>query len=556
MVDTLGEEITITIAESVELDKLAKAYSAKELHLDETQFTFLHDKLGSKKWRMNNLYTIRDKDNNKRILTLNASQQLAIYKFSHNKKIILKSRQQGISTLFLAYYLDDCIFKPGFQAGIQSYGIDEAIKLQKRAMLMWEELDTVIKEILGITLVSSNARGMTFSNGSILKIGNFRGDTLQGLHVSELGKIAKKYPDKAKELKTGAFQAVSTNSKITIESTAEGQSGLFYEMWIRATKKQLLGKPLTPLDFQPIFLSWLIDPDCYLEDKVEPESWHLDYEDKLVAELSIELSDGQRNWLYSKLDELQDDFDQEYPASPDRAFRQSVEGTYFHHQYSKLLDEKRLGDFPFVPLDITGNHIEVNVAWDLGVNDEMVLLFQQTVNGVPRVINAYHNTSQGIEFYVNVLKLLSDKHGYKYGTHILPHDIEVFEMSSGMTRTQTLRKLGITRLRILPKLKFMDSIEVCRNFINMCNINEYTADQVSVSIQQYRKKYDKQLGVYLSVDVHDIHSNYMAALRYLAQGLGISRLTRQVKPLTITSNRIKRAYQGASTSSSTTTCAV
>ena len=48
-----------------------------------------------------------------------------------------------------------------------------------------------------------------FSNRSTLRIGNFRGDTLQSLHVSELGKIAKDYPHKAKDVKDLASALIS-----------------------------------------------------------------------------------------------------------------------------------------------------------------------------------------------------------------------------------------------------------------------------------------------------------------------------------------------------------
>ena len=203
-------------------ETLANSYSHRELNLTEEQQQFINEKLSSKLWRLNNLYTIRDKNGQKRTLKLNASQNKVLTKYKHNKKVILKSRQQGISTLFLAYNLDDCLFKPGYNAGIQSYGLDESDKLSMRARLMWEDLDPNIKGLMQLDVVSDNQKGITFSNGSILKIGNFRGDTLQSLHVSELAKIAKKFPDKAKELKTGAFQAVSSIHNVPTVGLAGG----------------------------------------------------------------------------------------------------------------------------------------------------------------------------------------------------------------------------------------------------------------------------------------------------------------------------------------------
>ena len=186
-IETLGEELFESKEERNERLKLQKDYETNSPTLTDEQLKFVEEKLSSKLWRLNNLYTIKDKDGNRIKFKPNASQ-LKVLMTKHKCKIILKSRQQGISTLFLAYNLDSCLFIPGYEAGIQSYGLSESEKLSNRAELMWDMLDPEIKAILGLKLVSNNQKGMTFSNGSILKIGNFRGDTLQALHCIVTGK--------------------------------------------------------------------------------------------------------------------------------------------------------------------------------------------------------------------------------------------------------------------------------------------------------------------------------------------------------------------------------
>jgi len=482
------------------------------VELTPEQEEFIDTKLSSKFWRMNNLYAIRDKDGVLTKMKLNHSQEKVLRKFKHNKKIILKSRQQGISTLYLAYNLDDVLFKPGYSAGIQSYGQDEADKLSKRAELMWEELDQDIKDMFGLKLVSNNSKGMTFSNGSVLKIGNFRGDTLQGLHVSELGKIAKRYPEKAKELKTGAFQAVSVKNKITIESTAEGQTGLFYEMWQTATTRASSTQELTPLDFQPIFLSWMEDPDCTLSYEYPISEDVIEYQKKVKDELDIDLSQEQLWWLAAKMAELGDDFNQEYPATPEMAFATQVEGMYFRAQYLRLQQSSRIQKTKYNP------DYGVNVSFDLGINDETVMLFSQVIDGTPYLIDNYHNKDEGIVFYANVLKELP--YSGNYENIIMPHDINVRDYSTGRTRLETFQREGFSNVRVLEKLSFQDSIEAARQFIDIAVFDDTKVMDTLLALQNYRKKYDRALGVFLGTDVHDIHSNYAAALRYMAQGLG------------------------------------
>ena len=69
--------------------------------------------------------------------------------------------------------------------------------------------------------LSSDTAELVFDNGSNVSVGtSMRGGTLQYLHISEYGKISAKYPDKAKEIKSGSFNAVKAGQFIFVESTA------------------------------------------------------------------------------------------------------------------------------------------------------------------------------------------------------------------------------------------------------------------------------------------------------------------------------------------------
>ena len=469
---------------------------------------FITTKLSSKLWRLDNLYTIEDKDGIKQVMKLNPSQLKVLKKFKHPRKIILKSRQQGISTLYLAYNLDSCIFGEGFSAGIQSYGQDESNKLQRKAELMWDEFPEDIKKLLNIKLVSNNQKGMSFSNRSILKIGNFRGDTLQSLHVSELGKIAKKYPEKALELKTGAFQAVSVKNKITIESTAEGKTGMFYEMWQRAELLKKTGRKITPLDLQAIFLSWVEDDDCQLFTEYPLNEQVIQYINKLERTENIKLTGPQKNWLAAKMEELGEKFNQEYPATPEMAFAQSLEGTYYENEFRNL--------------KITTNSYDANLkvhsSFDLGMNDTFSIgFFQVHPDGSVKIIGEYANSGHGLEHYRDVFLALSSKFGWVHGSTYVPHDIKVRELISGKTRWTAMKELGFKPI-LVNKHTVQDGIEITRQFLKTVEIDE-TCEIIINCIQNYRKKYDSKYNVYLDAPVHDEHSHPADMLRYLAMGM-------------------------------------
>jgi hypothetical protein len=474
-----------------------------EIVMSEVEFL---EQLNDPFWRLNNLYYIKDKNGVIRKLKLNQAQREVVLKYKHNKKIILKSRQRGISTLYVAIELDDCIFQPGTDAGIQSYGKDETGKLASKAQLMWDKFDPDIKELLGIDIVANNSNGMKFNNRSELKIGNFRGDTLQRLHVSELAKIAKKFPEKARELKTGAFQAVGKNSNITVESTAEGNKGMFAEMWYKAVRH--VGE-LGPFDFQPIFLSWVDDEDCYIDIQKTIDAEHEKYFSWIEDTLNITLQEEQKWWYISKHEELGDDMKQEYPTTPEEAFEQSVEGTILRNEFELLYKHERVGpQFTYVP-----GH-KVYASYDLGVNDRTVVHFAQIINGRPRIFYSYSNSGQRIAHYVEIMQKLP----FTIDTVFLPHDANVQELISGRTRIEEFQRLGVY-CELLTRVSVEDGINAVRGFLQICDINSEECDDLLGSIQTYRWKHDKRLDVFLSTPEHDDSSNDIDSLKYMALGL-------------------------------------
>ncbi len=183
-------------------------------------------------WRLSNLYTIVNKDGVRVPFTPNTAQ-LRLLDDLHGKDIILKARQLGMTTLMCLVSLDECLFLPNWRAAIIAHRLDDAKAIfDTKVKFPYDHLPDQLRE--RISTVKDSADTLHFSNNSAVSVTtSARSGTLQRLHVSEFGKICAQFPQKAREIISGSFPAAE-RGHITIESTAEGQDGRFYDMAMAA----------------------------------------------------------------------------------------------------------------------------------------------------------------------------------------------------------------------------------------------------------------------------------------------------------------------------------
>lgn len=470
---------------------------------------FLQKQLPSKLWRMNNLYTIVDKDGNRIPFVMNKSQHKVYSAYlKHPRLIILKSRQQGISTFWLIFFLDAALFYADMNSGLMSQGKKESSKLLKRIKLAWDTLDPSIKDFLGVAREKDNSEEFSFSNGSTIYVAtSFRSATLQGLHISEYGKIANKYPERAKETRTGSMQAIKVGLPVVIESTAEGAND-FETKWLIAEDLLESGREFSGKSFYPVFLSWMEDPDCLEPIKQPISKEQKEYFAKLEDLTSVKLSNQQKWFWVAQYSELSDDIYQEYPSTPEEAFTATKDGTYYAKLYRELITrQKREIE------DLHDQNLDVHVVMDLGMNDTFVLLYFQRWNNEFRIVDEYHNSGEGLEHYVNHMK----DSGYKLGTIYLPHDVKVRELSTGQSRLHRLRELGVRNYRVLPKIAVNDGIEAVRRTLPVTYIDP-KCDYIIKCYKNYSKEWDEKLGVWKNKPVHNDYSHGADAVRYMAVG--------------------------------------
>jgi phage terminase large subunit len=211
----------------------------------------------------------------------------------------------------------------------------------------------------------------------------------------------------------------------------------------------------------------------------------------------VELDDARRSMTPEQ-------YAQEYECS----FQAAILGAYYGHEMDDA-EERRI-----VP-NLYDPSLKVNTAWDLGVNDQTAIWFYQQQGFEIRLVDYYASAGYGLDHYA---KVLQDR-GYLYGTHYLPHDVEVKELGTGRSRLETLRGLGLSSTVVVRKLGIADGINAVRKLLPRCWFDRDKCAEGIKAMRQYRREYDDLRKVFLERPLHDWASDPADAFRYLAVGL-------------------------------------
>jgi len=242
--------------------------------------------------------------------------------------IILKARQQGLSTYVGGYLYFSVSQNKARKAMVITHHADSTRALFDMTKRFHENCPEILKphtkyssrrelsfDVLDSSFVVATAGGDSVG----------RGETLTHCHASELAFWNK---SSAEDIWNGLVQAVPNepNTAIFIESTANGVSGVFYDLWKGAVEGRN--------GYVPVFIPWFTDP-TYRETvskkfKRTPEERELAKKFKLDNE---QLMFRRRKIAQNGIDL----FRQEYPAEPEEAFLTTGRPVFNPSQLQKLL---------------------------------------------------------------------------------------------------------------------------------------------------------------------------------------------------------------------------
>ena len=282
---------------------------------------------------------IRTKSGDIAPLTLNPAQEILQEAVDKQQKtegkirvIILKARQQGLSTYTGGYLYFSVSQNKARKGMVITHHADSTRALFDMTKRYHENCPEILKphtkyssrrelsfDILDSSFVVATAGGDSVG----------RGETITHCHASELAFWPK---SSAEDIWNGLAQAVpnTPNTAIFIESTANGISGIFYNLW----KGAIEGKN----GYVPVFIPWFTDPD-YREEV--PKNFKRTPDEKDLAK-KYKLDNEQLMFRRRKIAQNGIElFKQEYPSFPDEAFLTTGRPVFNPDQLQKLLPETK-----------------------------------------------------------------------------------------------------------------------------------------------------------------------------------------------------------------------
>jgi len=294
-------------------DKLIRIL--KDLPLFAKNFLVIHDKSGAEsKFKFNRAQQY-----------IHERLEAQIKATGKVRALILKGRQQGVSTYVQARFFHKIVTKRGKKAFILTHLSDATRAIFEMTKRYSENIDRDLfaqpdKKNDNMLTYNSIGSGYRVGTAGSAEIG--RSMTNQYLHLSEYAF----YKDAAR-ISMGLMQTVAeiSDTEVIKESTANGVDNDFYMDWQEAKN----GKSR----YQAIFVPWYWQDEYCIDD---PDFIPTDEEREWLEKFGDNgLKPGHLNWRRIKLQDFKGDYEQkcrrfrqEYPFTDDEAFISSVTDTF------------------------------------------------------------------------------------------------------------------------------------------------------------------------------------------------------------------------------------
>jgi len=313
--------------------------------------------------------TIRSKNGSLVPFKLNRAQLYAHEKLEAQKKktgkvraLVLKGRQQGLSTYIQGRYFHKVITRRGTKAYILTHEAEATKNLFEMTMRYYDNLP----KGLACDADRSSAKELAFkkydSSYSVGTAGNKgagRSQTIQLFHGSEVA-----FWPHADEHDKGVLNAVSDmpGTEIILESTANGIGNYFFNAWKAAESGQS--------EYQAIFIPWFWQSEYTATDEnfnpTEEEQFLLSLYQKQGMTLKHLAWRRLRLMKSNDIDQAIESFKQEYPCSATEAFLNPIANVFINSKHVAKARKNRI--------ETEAGKLIIGVDVALGDNDKTAII--------------------------------------------------------------------------------------------------------------------------------------------------------------------------------------
>ena len=200
-----------------------------------------------------------------------------------------------------------------------------------------------------------------------------------------------------------------------------------------------------------------------------------------------------------------DEYEHIYLGRP----KEIADGAIYKSEFEAIKRENRICKVPHDP------NLPVYTGWDLGILDSTAIWFCQIYGKEKRIIDYHEASDEPLAYYARILDEKKQKYGYNYDKNFAPHDIAARDLSSGVSREQTMANLGY-RMTKGARLGPEDRIEASRQFLKDCWFDAEKCSHGIRALQNYRREFNDKLDQFKATPVHDWASHGSDAFGELA----------------------------------------
>jgi hypothetical protein len=244
----------------------------------------------------------------------------------------------------------------------------------------------------------------------------------------------------------------------------------------------------------------------------------------------IKVSDTHEDALtYDEQKELTRDMPaDEYAREMLNAFDAPVEGAYYTEAINALQAQHRVTN---IPVDLSQPLI---TGWDVGVHDYTSIWVFQITGREFHFVDYIEDRGHKAQHYLDILDKKAKSWGVTFRAHILPHDIEAREWTTGESRRQSLMNSTPVPILTAPRVSDPDGIAAVRGVLGMSWFDEQRCRRGLARLRGYKRSK-------FGSPIHDDASHGADAFKSVATGLPL--VTSLSSNLTYGS-RLKRRLRG------------